>query len=161
MDIPWGIISGVGWKVYSIFKSKPRVAVEVEFLFEDGGGSSNVGGTVRNLWRDIYLNLCVTNTGAPTTIKRAYISIRDKKQEVLRFSPWKVLKYINYEHLSESPEIDKTLLGVTIETNDSWGPHIVLFTTQEVVSGKNTKLPDGERFIIVEAVGQRIKPLRI
>ena len=161
MEIPWGIISGLGWKVYSIFKSKPRVAVEAQFLFEDGGGSSNVGGTVWNLWTDIYLNLCVTNTGAPTTIKRAYISVRDKNHEVLRFSPWKVLKHINYEHLSESPEIDKMLLGARIETNDSWGPNIVLFTTQEIVTGKDARLPDGERFLIVEAVGQRVKPIRI
>ena len=161
MDIPWGIISGLGWKVYSIFKSKPRVAVEAEFIFENGGGSSNVGGTVWNLWKDIYLNLCVTNTGAPTTIKRAYISIRDKKQEVLRFSPWKVLKHINYEDLSESPEIDKTLRGARIETNDSWGPNIVLFTTQEIVSGKDASLPDGERFLTIEVVGQRVRPLKI
>ena len=161
MEIPWGMISGLGWKVYSIFKSKPRVAVEAEFLFEDGGGSGNVGGTVWNLWKDIYLNLCVTNTGAPTTIKRAYILIRDKKQEVLRFSPWKVLEYINYKDLGKSPEVDKTLLGDRIETNDSWGPHIVLFTAQKIVSGKDAKLPDGERFLIVEAVGQKIKLIRI
>lgn len=161
MEIPWGMISGLGWKVYSIFKSKPRVAIEAELLFEDEGGSGNVGGTVWNLWKDIYLSLCVTNTGAPTTIKRAYISVRDKNRELLRFSPWKVLKYIDYKHPSKSPELDKTLLGVRIETNDSWGPHIILFTVQEIVTGKDAKLPDGERFLIIEAVGQRIKPLRI
>jgi hypothetical protein len=161
MGIPWEIISGLGWKVYSIIKSKPRVAVEVEFLFEDGGGSSNVGGTVWNLWRDIYLDLCVTNTGAPTTVKRAYISVRDNKHEVLRFSSWKVLKHINYKDLSESPEIDKTLSGAKIGTNDSWGPHVVLFTTQSIVSGEDASLPDGERFLFIEVVGQRLRPLKI
>ena len=161
MEIPCGIISGLGWKVYSIFKSKPRVAVEAEFLFEDGGGSSNVGGTVWSLWKDVYLNLCVTNTGAPTTIKRAYISVRDKKHEVLRFSPWKVLKHINYEQLSESHELDKILPGARIETNDSWGPNIALFTTQKIVTGKDARLPDGERFLIVEVVGQRVRPFKV
>lgn len=161
MEIPWGFISGLVWKIFSTGKSRPRVAIEAEFVFEDGGGNSNVGGTLWNLWKDIYLSLCVTNTGAPTTIKRAYISVRDKNRELLRFSPWKVLKYIDYKQPSKSPELDKTLLGVRIETNDSWGPHIVLFTAQKIVSGKDAKLPDGERFLIVEAVGQRIKQLRI
>jgi len=142
-------------------RPRPRVAVEAEFLFEDGGGSSNIGGTVWNLWNDIYLNLCVTNTGAATTVKRAYISVRDKKHEVLRFSLWKVLRHINYKDLSESPEIDKTLPGTRIETNDSWGPHVVLFTTQSIVSGENAELPPGERFLFIEVVGQRVRPLKI
>jgi len=137
------------------------VAIEAEFVFEDGGGSSNVGGTVWNLWKDLYLKVCVTNTGGPTTIKNAFISIRDRGHEVLRFSPWKVLKYINCESRSESPELDKTLLGARIETNDSWGPHIVLFTMQKVVSGEHARLPDGERLLTVEVVGQRPKRLKV
>lgn len=161
MDIPWGVISGLGWKVFSILKSRPRVAIEAEFVFEDGGGNSNVGGTLWNLWKDIYLKLCVTNTGAPTTVKSASMSIQDRGHEVLRLSLWKVVKYINHEQPDKSPELDKTLLGTRLETNDSWGPHIVLFTAQKIVSGKDAKLPGGERFLIVEAVGQRIKPLRI
>jgi predicted HTH transcriptional regulator len=52
--------------------SKPFVAVEVESVYEEGGGTSNIEGTAWNLWYDIYLNVCITNTGAPTTIKRAY-----------------------------------------------------------------------------------------
>ena len=161
MATPWGMILELGWKVYSIFKSKPRVAVEAELLFEDEGGNSNVGGTVWNLWKDIYLSLCVTNTGAPTTIKRAYISVRDKNRELLRLSPWKVLKHINHKQPSKSPELDKMLPGVRIETNDSWGPHTILFTVQEIVTGKDAKLPDGERFLIIEAIGQSIKPSKI
>lgn len=161
MQIPLGFVSELIWRIFSIVKSRPRVAIEAEFVHEEGGGTSNVGGTVWNLWKDIYLSLCVTNTGVPTTVKRAYVSVRNKKHEVLRFLPWKVLEYINYKDITKSPELNKTLLGTRIETNDSWGPHIVLFTTQKIISGEHARLPDGERFLAVEVVGQRLKPFKV
>jgi hypothetical protein len=161
MEIPLAFISELLWKVLSLVKSRPRVAIEAKLVFEDGGGTSNVGGTVWNLWEDLYINLCISNTGAPTTIKRAYISVREKNHEVLRFSPWKVLEYINYKELTKSPEINKSLLGARIENNDSWGPHNVLFTAQKIVTGKDARLPDGEHLLVVEVVGQRPARVRI
>lgn len=156
MEVLWGIISDLILKVLSVLRTRPRVAVEAKLEFEDGGGTSNVGGTVWNLWEDLYLNLCVTNTGTPATIKRAYISVRNKKHEVLRFSPWKALEYINHKDLTKSPELNKTLQGARLETNDSWGPHIVLFTAQGIVTGKDARLPSGnEHLLVVEVVGQR------
>jgi hypothetical protein len=137
------------------------MTIEAEFVFEEGSGTSNVGGTAWNLWKDIYLKLCVTNTGAPATIKNVFISIRDGKNEVLRFSPWKVLEYIQRKQPSESPELDKVLIGARIDTNDCWGPDIVLFTASKIVNGKQPRLPDGERFLAVEVVGQRLKSIGI
>jgi hypothetical protein len=156
MILPWEAIASLFLKGISILRTRPRVAVETKLVFEDGGGSSNVGGTVWNLWKDLYVDICVTNAGTPTTIKRAYVSIRNKKREVLRFSPWKSLEYINYKDLTKSPELDKTLQGTRLETNDSWGPHIVLFSGQEIVTGKNAQLPDGnQNLLVIEVVGQR------
>ena len=162
MEILLGFISLISKlieRTFSIIKSKPHISIEAEFVHEEGGGNSNVGGTVWNLWQNQYLNLCVKNTGAPTTIKKMYISVRNDRHEVLRFSPWKTLKYINYENPSKSPELNKTLQATRLETNDCWGPHIVLFTAQEIVTGENASLPDGAYFIIVESVGQ--KPVRV
>ena len=161
MEIPWGLISGLLGRILSIVKSRPRVAVEAEFVYEEGGGTSNVGGTAWNLWKDIYLKLCVTNIGAPTTIKSVFISIKDGKNEVLRFSPCKVLEYIQYKQPSKSPELEKVLIGARIDTNDCWGPDIVLFTTSKIINGEQPRLPDGERFVIVESVGQRQKRARV
>ena len=161
MEIPWGFISGLVWRLISLAKSKPRVAVEAEFVYEEGGGTSNVGGTAWNVWKDMYLNLCVMNTGAPTTIKKVFISIKDGRNEVLRFSPWKVLEYVQHKQPNKSPELNKALIGSRIDTNDCWGPDIVLFTTSKIVNGEKPELPDGKRFLIVEVVGQRIKPLKV
>jgi len=155
------LISGLLGRILPIVKSRPRVGIEAEFVHEEGGGTSNIGGTAWNLWQDMYLKLCVMNTGVPTTIKNVSISIKDGKNEVLRFSPWKVLEYINYKQTGKSPELDKALIGARINTNDCWGPHIVLFTTSKIVTGKEPSLPDGERLLIVEVVGQRPKLLRI
>lgn len=162
MDIPWGFFSEIVWKVVSLVKKpKPNVTVEAELLFEDMGGSGNVGGTVWNLWKDIYVRLCVVNTGCATHIKDAFVSIQKNGHEALRFSPWKTIEYINYKNLSKSPELNKPLLGARIDTNDLWGPHIVLFTASKVVKGVNAMLPEGKPLLVVEVVGQRPKQLHI
>ena len=142
-------------------RPRPRVAIEAEYISEEGGGTSNVGGTAWNVWKDVYLRLCVINTGAPTTIKNVFISIKDGRNEVLRFSSWKVLEYIQRKQPSKSPELDKVLIGARIDANDCWGPDIVLFTTSKIVNGEQPRLPDGARFLTVEIVGQRPKPLKV
>jgi len=152
-------VSGLMERVFSITRSRPHIRIEAELVREEGGGSSNVGGTVWNVWKDIYLKLCVTNTSGPTTIKSAFISVKDGRDEVLRFSPWKVLRYVQREEPSKSPELNKTLQGTRLQTNDSWGPDIVLFSAQKIVVSESPSLPDGERFITVEVVGQR--PVRV
>ena len=161
MNVPWGVIAGLAWKLLSILKSRPCLSIEAELVFEDAGGCSNASGTLWNLWKELYLKLCVTNKGGPTTIKEAYVSVRDGSNEVLRFLPWKVLKYINRKDPSGSPELKKALIGARLKTNDSWGPHFVLFTTQTTVSNQNHELPEGDFFLIIEVVGQRRKALRI
>lgn len=155
MDILLGLLLGLLDRLHIIAKSRSHVAVEAKHVFEDGGGTSNVGATVWNVWNDIYVKLCVTNTGAPTTIKDVYISVRDGRNEVLSFSQWKVLKHINYKLASKSPELDKVLIGARIDTNDCWGPDIVLFTASKIIREKSPKLPEGEHYIVVETVGQK------
>ena len=154
------LISGLLGRILSIRRPRPRVAIEAEYIVEEGGGTSNVGGTAWNVWKDIYLRLCVTNTGAPTTIKNVFISIKDGRNEVLRFLPWKVLEYVQRKQPSKSPELKKVLIGSRIDTNDCWGPDIVLFTTSKIVNGEKPRLPDGERLLTVEVVGQRLKDVK-
>lgn len=94
-------------------------------------------------------------------MERAYISVSGKKHRMLRFSPWKVLEHIKYEHLSESRDTDSKLLSATIETKDSWSRNIVLSTSEEIVSNRYARLPDDDGLVIVEAVGQRIRPFKV
>ena len=160
----WGLLSflsGIVWKIFARFKDRPNVAIEAETKLVNAQGTSNIDGTVWNLWEDWYVWVCVSNTGAPTTVKDAYISIIRHKGEVIRFRPWKTHQHINYKRLWESPEIDKPLVGARIGTNDAWGPHIVLFTAQNIVrsESENPILSDGAPFLVVEVVGQ--KPRRL
>jgi len=79
----------------------------------------------------------------------------------MRYKAVKVLEGINYKKLEDFPELNKPLLDARIDTNDSWGPYIVLFTASKVVMGDHPSLPEGEAFLVVEVVGQRHKKLRI
>jgi hypothetical protein len=63
--------------------------------------------------------------------------------------------------LKDSDELGKVLIGARIDTNDCWGPDIVLFTTLKIVDGEQPKLPNGGRFLNVEVVGQRLKHLKV
>lgn len=63
--------------------------------------------------------------------------------------------------LKDSDELGKVPIGARIDTNDYWGPDIVLFTTLKIVDGEQPKLPNGERFLNVEVVGQRLKHLKV
>lgn len=161
MDIPLGFISGIVGSILSYLKSKPKVAVEANIILEDAGGSGSADDSFWSFWKDLYIELCISNTGAPTTVKSVFISMQKNRHEVLRFCPYKTLQYINFKNLYKSPQLEKNLEGSRINTNDSWGPHIVVFTGVRDGTKEEIILSGCESFLIVEVVGQKLKSLPV
>ncbi len=167
MDWVWGFLSGIASLAVAIFtyfkyiRYRPKVNVEAKVEFEEAGGTGSADDTFWRLWKDVYITICIANTRGPATVKTAFISMNKNGSEVLRFHPYKTIQYIDFKKPYKSPQLEKNLAGSRIDTNDSWGPHVVVFTAIRGGKKEEITLSDCESFLIIEVVGQKLKSLPV